>query len=203
MISQNQMEKLFAKIKKETLNPDEKAKIFSALRTFVIQNPIQSVKSPFYSEWFIFRQRMFAIPMAIILVFILTGGTVLAAKSSLPSSMLYPVKMLDEKVQSLTAVGPKAQAQVEISHAITRLQEAEQIISSGGQLSTTTRQQIQNNFETQTQNVVNHINELKKNGQTKDATKIQSDFEKSITEHQKAINEIFENKSEKSKHKND
>lgn len=106
---------------------------------------------------------MILVPIVIALIFFLTSGTTtMAAKKSLPGDKLYPIKIFNEKIESLTTFTPQARAQIEIDHVISRLDEVEQIVSSNKQMSTTTRQQIQNKFETQTQEVVKHINKLKK-----------------------------------------
>jgi len=191
------MEKLFAKIKKETLNPDEKTKIYSALRNFVAENPVRSIKSPFYESWFIFEQRMVVMPIAIVLVFVLTGGTVFAAKNSLPGDILYPIKMIRETMESFSAPDTKAKAQIEVSHAISRLQEVEQIVNSNRQLDKGAGQEIGNNFGTQVQDVKNNINELKNSDQGKDASAIWSDFKKSVAEHEKTISELSNSTSTK------
>jgi hypothetical protein len=186
------MEKLFAKIKKEILEPEEKAKILSALQDFVSQNPPQQIKSPFYNPWLVFvRRKTFMIPALTVLVIIsLTSGTVLASKNSLPGEVLYPVKILDEQIRTITAIGPRAQAEVSASQAISRLQEVERMVTSNTPLSTTTKKEIQNKFGAQAQEVRRHVNELKGNGQTETAAKIQSNFESLIAEHRKAVIEL-------------
>ena len=185
------MERLFKKIKKETLNLDEKTKIYSTLRNFVAENPVRNIKSPFYESWFVFRQRMIAIPIAVILIFVLTAGsTVFAAKKSLPGDKLYPVKMLNEKVESIMALGPKAKAQVEVSHAISRLEEVEQLVTSNKQLGKGSGEEMGNNFQAQAQDATDNINELKNNGREEDASKIHSDFKTMLTVHEKTITEL-------------
>jgi hypothetical protein len=189
------MERLFAKIKKETLNTDEKEKISSALRNFVAENPEKSIKSPFYESWFIFRQRTFALSVALVIVFVLAGGTVFASRNSLPGNLLYPIKMASERVESFTAVGPKAQAEVYVSHAVSRLQEVEQIVTSSGQLNNATRQEIQNKFEAQAQEAINNINQLKNAGDTSEASKIQSGLESSFFNHKNKITNFLRDTS--------
>lgn len=188
------MEKLFAKIKKENLSPEEKSKILSSLKAFTAENPVRSIRSPFYDEWFVFiRQKSFAIPVAALLIIILTGGTVFAANSSLPGSVLYPIKKLSENIQSSVAMSPKSRAIVDASHAISRLSEVEQIVTSGGQLSSSTSQEIQSRFEAQSQQAISNINQLSSSGQSSDASdasKIQSDFHKSLGEHERVITNL-------------
>jgi hypothetical protein len=184
------MEKLFAKIKKETLDEDEKIKILSSLRNFVSENPAQ-IKSPFYNPWLVFmRQKMVLIPVAFVFVFILTGSTIFAAKNSLPGNILYPIKMLREGVESSIAINTKSRAQIEAVHAISRLKEVEQIVSSNGQLNNDVGKQIENNFQTQLQSVTSNINELENNNQKEDASIIWTDFKKSVAEHEKTITEL-------------
>ncbi len=184
------MEKLFKKIKKEALNPDEKAKIFSALQTFVAENPIKNIPSPFYNSWFIFRYRMVMAPIAFILIFALAGSAAFAAKKSLPGDKLYSIKMLNEKVESMIAIDSKTKAQIEISHAISRLQEVEQIVTSNRQLDKGDGKKIGDNFQEQVQEATNNINELRNRGREKDASEIHSDFRTMLTEHEKTITEL-------------
>jgi hypothetical protein len=192
------MDKLFAKIKKENLEPDEKSKILYSLKTFVAENPAHGIRSPFYKAWFVLRQRTFAIPVAILLILILTGGTVFAANNSLPGDMLYSIKKLNENIQSSVALGPEAKAVVEASHAISRLTEVEKIVTSNGQLSSSTSQEIQSRFEAQSQQAINNIDQLSSSGQSGDASKIQSDFHKSLSEHERVITELSNSSSTRS-----
>ncbi|MFA6269899.1 MAG: DUF5667 domain-containing protein [Candidatus Paceibacterota bacterium] len=192
---------LFKKIKKETLSSDEKSQILSVLESFVDQNPIQSVRSPFYSSWFIFQQKMVVVPIAIILVFVLTSGTVFAAKNSLPGNILYPVKILNEKVESFVTFDTETKAQVDASHAISRLNEVEQIVNSNQELDTETRQKIESHFTTQSENTIKHIDELKSKGLEKEASKIETDFHKSLGEYEKTITDLSNSTSTENKTK--
>jgi hypothetical protein len=191
------MEKLFSKIMKKNLEPDEKLKILSVLQNFVDENPIQSIRSPFYSFWSIASQKKFMAPVSIAIVFALVTGTTFAAKNSLPNDMLYPIKMLDEGVQSLIAVDTKTKAQVEAAHAISRLEEVEQIVNLSKQIDQKTRKEILNNFGAQAQSVAKNVDELEKSGKTKDASIIWSDFKKSVAEHEKTITELSDSTSTK------
>ncbi len=194
------MERLFAKIKKENLDAGEKAKIFSNLEIFVNENPVQKIKSPYYNPWLIFvRHKTFAITaVSAILVVSLTSGTVLAAKNSLPGEKLYSIKMLDEKMQSFTAIGAKAKAEVHATQAINRLQEVEQMVVKKIPINQETKQEIKDNFGDQTKEVKNHLDELKNSGRTEEADKIKYDFESSISEHKRAIIELNDGENKKS-----
>jgi hypothetical protein len=187
------MEKLFAKIKKETLNPDEKAEILSNLQIFMKENPVQEIRSPFYNPWLVFlRHKNFIVPaVALVVIVSMTGGTVLAAKNSLPGDKLYTIKILNENVQTFMAVDTEAKAEIEVSHAISRLQEVEQIVSQKRQLGKGEGKTISNKFETQVQNATAKIDELKNSGQRSNASKIQSDFKTRLAEHEKKITDLL------------
>lgn len=191
------MEKLFAKIKKETLSRDEKTEILSSLRKFVAENPAQKIKSPFYEEWFVFRYRAAVVPVAIVLIFMLAGGTVSASKKSLPGDILYPVKMLRENAESLATTDTKARAQIEALHAVSRLQEVEQIATSKGELDKGAGQEISKNFETELKDVVSNIDELKNKGKKEEASVIWSDFNESVSKYEKTITELSNSTSTK------
>lgn len=191
------MEKLFAKIKKENLSQDEKTEILSSLKKFVAENPVQNIKSPFYEEWFIFRYKAIVASVAIVLIFTTAGGTVSAAKKSLPGDILYPVKMLREGVESLVTVDTKARAQIEALHAVSRLQEVEQIVTSKKQIYKGAGEEISKNFETKLNDVVNNIDELKNKGETEEASIVWSDFKESVSKHEKNITELSNSTSTK------
>jgi hypothetical protein len=185
------MERLFTKIKKEALSQDEKTKIFSTLQNFVNENPIKSTPPPFYISWSFFGQKTFVIPAVVTIIIVLIGsGTVFAAQNSLPNDMLYPIKMLSESMQSFAATDTKTKAQIEASHAISRLNEVEQIVNLNKQINKETEKEIGNNFGVQLQSVTANINKLKSSGQTQDASIIWSDFKKSVAKHEKTITDL-------------
>lgn len=195
------MEKLFAKIKKETLKPDEKAKVFSVLEKFVAENPVQSVRSPFYRTLVFMRQKNFIIPTIAIIIIILSGSTALAAKNSLPGQTLYSVKMIGESAQSFLALNPKSKAQIEASHAISRLQEIEQVASLNKQLNEGEGKDMSGNFENQVKSVTKNIDKLKDKGQSEDASIIWSDFKKSVAVHEKTIEDLSNSSTTKTETK--
>lgn len=194
------MEKLFAKIKKQTLSQQEKNEILNVLNNFVDANPPQRIRSPFFDYHMIFARPM-SIAVIIFIPIFLTSGLVLAAQSSLPGNTLYPVKMLKENVESLVALSPKTKAEIETTHAISRLQEVEQIIVESGQLKTETRQKIENNFESQVQNATSQINKLKDRGHTEAALKVENSLKSKLVEREKSMSDLSESTSTEAKTK--
>lgn len=193
------MEKIFLKIKKETLSQDEKTEILSVLRSFVDKNPVQRITSPFPRFWFTFKKKAVLVPAILVLVFAVGIGTVFASKNSLPGSVLYPVKMFKEKVESATATNTKVKAEVETVHAISRLQEVEQIVVSNKQFGKGEGKEISNNFDTQVQGARENINRLEEDGKKEEAEELRSNFKSSLTEYEKKITELSKKSSEDTK----
>lgn len=183
------MRNLFNEIRKERLTAEEKSEMLSGLRAYMAKNPAQKIPSPFYSSSSFFRSKVFITTSSLVVVFATTFGTASASSRSLPGDILYPVKILGENVQSFVAIGAKAQARVQTEHAIARLKETEELANTG-RLDAATRKEIEHKFETQTTEVLKHIDELKNEGHDSDALTANADFEARLREHQKTIAEI-------------
>lgn len=184
------MNKLFEKINKEKLTLEEKRRGISVLQKFMRENKPTKIKSPFYNPWTIFiRQKTFIVPIVLFLIFSLSTGTVLASKNSLPGDVLYPVKLLNEKLESATSLSKISQVEVEVKHTITRLTETEKLASEG-RLNNNLGTEIEKQFDTQAKQTIQNITELKDSGALIDAAKISSDFESSLSHHEKAISQL-------------
>src|SRR5687767_6325132 len=76
------------------------------------------------------------IPLIILFATLAVGGggaaTVKASQSSLPGQPLYSIKELTEQARVAIALTPEAKSRVYLDIANTKLQEAEQMQSSGG-----------------------------------------------------------------------
>ena len=187
------MRKLFEKINKEKLTLEEKRRGISVLQKFMRENKPTEIKSPFYNPWTIFiRQKTFIVPVVLFLIFSLSTGTVLASKNSLPGDILYPVKLLNEKLESATSLSKISQVEVEVKHTITRLTETEKLASEG-RLNNNLGTEIEKQFKTQAEQTINNINQLKDGGALIDAAKISSNFESSLSHHEKTINQLNNN----------
>lgn len=99
--------------------------------------------TPSMYHWFSPR---FSVPVAVLLLAGLSGGTAFAAQSALPGEPLYAVKIhVNEAVQTALATTPQAKAEVNASIATTRLEEAESL-ASAGTLDATTTAELADNF---------------------------------------------------------
>lgn len=107
----------------------------------IAPTPVRGVPSMYH--WFSPR---FSVPIAVLLVVGLSGGTAFAAQSALPGEPLYAVKInVNEPVQIALATTPEAKAEVNASIATTRLEEAETLASTGA-LNATTTAELASNF---------------------------------------------------------
>lgn len=119
-------------------------------------------------------------PIILILALIVGGGTSLAAQSSLPGSVLYPVKVnINEGVQAFLSFGGEAGANVEADQALNRLEEAAEPSASGA-LTAEARAELKENFQLHAEQVKKHAAELEAKGEFEAATKVRSDFETSL-----------------------
>jgi hypothetical protein len=107
---------------------------------------------------------------------------------------------MNENVESFVTLGPKALAKVEAVHAISRLNEIEQL-ASNGKLDAQTRKEAEKQFDVQTQETIKNIDELKSKGKVSDALQVNSDFQKSLSEHESTLTGIINHDSTKSETK--
>ncbi len=78
-------------------------------------------------------------PLALLLLLIVGGGTGVIAENALPGDVLYPVKIhVNENIESTLAFTPKSNAEVAIKQATKRLEEVEKLKAAVG---TTTPEQ--------------------------------------------------------------
>lgn len=192
------MEKLFSKIKKETLTTDEKSQMVLNLNKYIENNPVGSfsprpIKSPFYSTfWTLPRKRTVVLPVTAALIFVLTSGTVLASNSSLPGDTLYPVKKFNEAVQSVVAVGTKAKTKTFTEHAISRLEEARELASKGV-LTEEKAIRLEKDFQKHVEKIEKNIEKLKNDGDNTRADELLSVFEDSVSLQNDDMEKLSEN----------
>ncbi|HEY4505222.1 MAG TPA: DUF5667 domain-containing protein [Candidatus Paceibacterota bacterium] len=200
---------LFKKIKKEQLSPKEKADGFLKLREFIKENPIRftpemtvaekkgaPIKSPFFNGFF-FGQRTFVLAGACMLLLV-AGGTAIGSNSSLPGEILYPVKILNEKMESFLSVGTRAQTEVEIQHTLKRLDEAENL-SNQNRLDEKKQIEITDNVSLGLQEISKKVTKLQDDGKTKDVEEINTRFKKSLEVRRGIILKLEEGWNEKQK----
>ena len=104
----------------------------------------RSTKSPYI---FLYMPRAAALALVPLILILSAGGTAYAAEGALPGDVLYPVKIsVNEQMQSALALSPRAKAQVHVSLAGKRLEEA-QALAIQGRLDAPSTAQLQTNLE--------------------------------------------------------
>lgn len=195
------LEEIFKKIKKESLTPLEKETGLLQLKDFISKNPILTtsnttgdspeiksspLKSPYFTmTWLSSKSMSYASVLTLFILF--TGGTIFAAKSSLPGDILYPIKIhVNEKLESFVTVGKEAEIEVKVKHTLGRLKEAEEL-SNQNRLDEQKKLEIKNNIRIQTDEISKNVREIKGKGHNKNASEIDDRFDKSLDKYQVII----------------
>lgn len=114
------------------------------------------------------------------LIFVFAAGTAKAANSSLPGDLLYPIKIkINEPIESVLAVSPKAKAKVAVKHAVERVKEASEL-SLAGKITPKNEDIINTEITAKSEEARQSIIRLKTDGQTNIANDITVDFENSV-----------------------
>src|SRR3989344_8372243 len=187
-------DKIIKAAKNFSLSSAERNSILSRINTFVENNPLGEpaastgkkrswYKTQFFlDEFSIFTQRK-VVPVYILLIIMLAGGTSAAAYGALPGNVLYPIKIhVNENVESFFSTGEVAKAKIETEHATNRLIEAERLAAQG-KLTAETRVLLENNFTFKANGVSRRIANLKEDGELENAAMVSSNFEGLLSSH--------------------
>ncbi len=180
----------------------EKQAGFSALRSFIDNNPIKDswyktvsnkILSPFSNDMFL-HHKILASAFMIVLLISATGGTSAVAKYSLPGDVLYPIKInVNEKLETFTALTPEAKANVEATHLDERLSEAE-ILSTQNKLDSTILSRIKNQFSQDLKAAMSRVKTLDASGNKNSAKEVKIKLENSLQKHKDVVDEILKEK---------
>ncbi|MDB5204643.1 MAG: hypothetical protein JWP09_671 [Candidatus Taylorbacteria bacterium] len=143
-----------------------------------------------YSEWVgnYFSNKKFMVPSALLLLLVLTGGISFASSGALPGSLLYPVKILNEKVSLAFATDQKEKVQMLTTNANTRLEEAEELYTQG-KLDQKTETNLAQSFEedsVQANVSLEHMKKDDKGSSDEEASRFRIDLGK----HRKIIGDL-------------
>jgi hypothetical protein len=173
------------KSKEMTLQEDERKSLRDSLISHIDKNPpVEKIVSP-WSSFFHLRSIQVG---TLVLILVITGsGISVAANSSLPGDVLYPVKRkVNERVKGFFAFSHEDKAQLEVVLASERLEEAEKL-HADAHLSSTTEARLEEDFENHIQTYNNEVDILKKNKDEKNAQAAHTVFETSLKNHQKIL----------------
>ncbi len=122
-------------------------------------------------------------PIALLFLFLITGGTSFVAKDSLPGEVLYPVKInINENIESFLATNDKAEAIVSVKQAARRLEEADTLFSKG-KLTSEKSTEIGDLFEKEVISMNKHLDKLSGKGDTQFVSELNDKLEVEIDDH--------------------
>ena len=147
----------------------------------VISRPRHAIFSPY----FIHTQRLAVFGLAVL--FVIGGGTSIAAQGALPNDALYAIKVnVNEEVQSWFTFGAESRAYFETKRAGERLEEAK-TLAVLGELDAESQEKIKKNFEKHAHKVQEQIATIEANNDLKVAINVSENFEQSLKEHTKSL----------------
>ena len=116
----------------------------SAMRASIFGTPTPVV---LHRSSYVFLSPRYLVPLFVVLVVFIGGGTTSAAQGALPGDLLYPVKVsINEKVEVALAPTPAAKAEVQVRLAERRVEEAQKL-SSQGRLNKKTAKILSDDFD--------------------------------------------------------
>ncbi len=122
-------------------------------------------------------------PIALLILLVIGGGTGVVAENSLPGDALYPIKInINEKLESALALTAKADAKVSVHQAAKRLVEAEKLKEKGS-LSAEQSIEIKNSFLKEVDLINENVIKIRAKGDSKSADEIDGDFEREVKSH--------------------
>jgi hypothetical protein len=123
-------------------------------------------------------------PIALILVLLLGGGTSAVAETSLPGDLLYPIKVsVNENVRSILAISADAQARWDARRAEKRIEEVEKLIEEN-KMDDERALEVEARLDAQIKKFENGIIKLSEKKRHSSAAEINSNFGASLNAHQ-------------------
>lgn len=185
------IDKIFYKARSVRLEADEKASIKANVMSFMRSHESPEKQSSPYAREFsllvLFSQKKYALTFAVLLIVVLTGGTSFAAAGALPGDLLYGVKLnVNEGVESLLAVSPRASAEVNAKHAVARLKEAE-TLATAGKLTPEANKELGDNFSQSIASLNKNTESLKESGDFKAIAQVSINLEDGLNAHYAAL----------------
>ncbi len=180
-------DKIIQEAKNISLEKEEKDFILSRVSEHIYKNPAQIpeiITSPYVFRFGLSIHEKRFVPLAVILILVLFGGTSFAANYALPGEALYSVKVnLNEEVESWMALSPNANARFEAVKAERRLKEVEKLTVQKKKITPKAKAQIKENFAKNAQNVKKIVAEIEASGDTNEAAEVKAEFEDKLEAH--------------------
>lgn len=181
-------------IKNIKMTSVEKKRMFeSVLHSYSSQNQ-SAIRSPWSTYFFTFRlpKNHFAYYMiAPLFILVISGGIVFASEDSLPSDILYPVKVnIVEPTRGALSVSPKAKAKYQSSLATERMIEAE-TLAKAGKLDKNKEEQLSVLITNHTDALNKALAEVDQDKSTEQADEIATNFRAEMNAHAEILEMII------------
>lgn len=175
------MKKIFKILKREHMTESEKTTLANAVNLAMTNFPARQSVSTF-KQWQMFLQpqhlRWGAALTAFVLIFVISGGTALAAEDAVPGDLLYPIKInVNEKVRDSLTFNEEAKVEWEVKKTERRLAEIQRLAEKS-KLKGKILIEATENYDDQVRKVQDRIQKLQKKGEQSRAR----DLEKKIVE---------------------
>lgn len=192
------LNKIVEDVKSVSLNVDEKNKIRDFLKYHMKENPIieispnikpdQNLISKFFPNFQKIlgnHMKLAGVALVTLLVF---SGSVYASQNSLPGDVLYPAKILSEKIRGSLAWSEEKKAEVAAEIALTRLEETEEL-KKIDRLDNKTKTKLQTSFVESSKYSLDVIEDFQKKSEEKsdDVEKISDTFKEKLGAHKEHI----------------
>lgn len=186
--------RFFRHTKEIRLTPEEKAASNTALFAYMKEHPVREgqVIRPLWQR----STFLHPVPVALLILLLLGGGTAYAAEGSLPDEALYPIKIhVNEAIREKLALSPTAKAKWDARVTERRLEEAEKLVSTG-KLTANTKTRVLRGIEHQTQRAKQRIEFLKHAGSTSTAEEVNVHLEATLRSHAHLFESVTEKRRE-------
>lgn len=190
----HKLKHIVKKAKTVSLSSQEKDEMKASLLKHVESHPLTLESGTFliqkrvsYFEWIgaNLNNKRYMVPAVFSLVIVLTTGISFASSSSLPGGFLYPVKILNEKINSVLASDPIDKVKVLTINTVNRLEEAEKLFIDG-KLDEKTEVKIAEFFENDSELANRSIVALENNNK-KSGTEASIKFKEDLDKHKKIL----------------
>lgn len=191
---EDKFQKIFSEFNNIHLSEDEKNllknRIISEINLISLRGDLD--KQRFAQKWFWYlSQPRLAVSFAALLIFVLSGGGVMAAASrAVPGDLLYPVKTeFNERLAGSFDFSTAAKATREVKLVGKRLQETQAVIATG-RLSPEAIEIVESRLEKHVENIKNYVGVLKNMGENEKVAILQDQLEISLSANERILSSL-------------
>lgn len=195
----NKFKKGIREIKNIVMTDSEKVRIFENILKISEEKP-KANTSPWVTFSFLtmFKNTRLVYYIIVPLIIILSSsGVVFASQSSLPDSILYPLKVnvVEPLIERALNFSPKNKAKYEVNLATKRMVEAEELAGQG-KLNKKNEDKIKNLLDKHTVALDQTLKNVKKTDKKEQSNKIISDFNFEMNTHAQVLDNIKKDDTE-------